>query len=49
VTLESALGRGSIFHVILPLDYHAAARDGAPPELTTSGDDDRTAGPKVEL
>ncbi len=49
VTLESTLGRGSIFHVILPIDYHRAAMDGAHLEPTTSGDEDRTAGPKVEL
>jgi signal transduction histidine kinase len=49
VTLESTLGRGSTFHVILPIDYHAAAMDGARPEATTSGDADRTADPKVEL
>ncbi len=48
VTLESELGRGSVFHLILPIDYRAAA-DTRAREPGTAGDDKRVPGPKVEL
>jgi signal transduction histidine kinase/CheY-like chemotaxis protein len=40
VTLESELGRGSVFHVVLPLDCRAASAAGVPfePEEAREGD-----------
>ncbi len=49
VTLESELGRGSVFHVILPVDCRAASADAGSLEPGTNGDDERVPGPRVEL
>jgi signal transduction histidine kinase len=48
VTLESELGGGSVFHLILPIDYRAAPADTRALEPGTAGDE-RVPGPKVEL
>ena len=49
VTLESELGRGSVFHVTLPVDCRAASADAGSLEPGTNGDDERVPGPRVEL
>jgi signal transduction histidine kinase len=49
VTLESELGRGSVFHVVLPLDLRAARRVADGSGAGTTGDGARVPGPTVEL
>jgi signal transduction histidine kinase len=49
VTLESEVGRGSVFHLTLPLDHRATPADAGGLEPRSAGDGERTPGPRAEL